>query len=473
MAITTNAPYGVELEVMPLEAFGGVGGHRLKPIPGSLQLHGGSAKKWIAPVIAIAAVVAAPVVVPALATAIGTSFSVGVAASYAASGAIYGAAAGALGSAASGGDVLKSALIGGAIGGVGGYLGAPAEVANTATTTSAAAGGLGPTTQAAASGQMVGGATVATGAPAGAGLSTGFQSTADIAKQVAAGTAAPSFISPVSTAGTAGVGAQLSGTTNIAGSGVPSVMVNAPQITPQALGAGTGAGLGPTNAALAAGKMVGGAPVAPPEQNFFQKVGTELTNRVTDPKMAAELVLRGATQLAGGAMVGSGLTDEQQQLVDMQMAELQQLKQTNEAAYKQRLEAASALLGEVDYFDPEYFGLQRARQQQTAGAQAKRAGLRGLTGEERRAEARRYDIATGRDVGTAYDQGYVTGLQGRLQTQQAGLSALPMPSQYAAASYGGLSNTLADAERQRAEQARATGQLFGGLTGYSSSRSMG
>ena len=45
MSITNNVPYGFELAAMPEEAFGGVGNYRLKPIPGSLQLHGGGAKK--------------------------------------------------------------------------------------------------------------------------------------------------------------------------------------------------------------------------------------------------------------------------------------------------------------------------------------------------------------------------------------------------------------------------------------------
>jgi hypothetical protein len=187
-------------------------------------------------------------------------------------------------------------------------------------------------------------------------------------------------------------------------------------------------------------------------------------NRVTDPEMAADITLRAAGQLAGSALAGSGMSAEQQELVDMQMAELQQLREQNQEAFNQRLEAATALLGDARYFDPEYFGLQRARRQQTAGAQARRAGLRGLSGERRRAEARRYDLATARDVGTAYDQGFLTGAQGRLQTQQAGLSALPMPGQFATA-YGDLGKTLAGAEQQRLRAADLTGEgsLFSGL----------
>jgi hypothetical protein len=154
------------------------------------------------------------------------------------------------------------------------------------------------------------------------------------------------------------------------------------------------------------------------------------------------------------------------------MAELQNLQQTNEAAFKQKLEAAQSLLGESRYFDPEYFGLQRARQQQTAGAQAKRESTRGTTGEQRRAEERRFDIATGRNVGTAFDQGYLTGVQGRIGAQTAGLGQLPMPSAYRT-DYSGMASTLASNEEQRLAAAQQVGSLFGGLTGYGSSRSQG
>ncbi len=37
MSITTRAPYGLELEYMPLDAFGGAGPHKLNPIAYSLD----------------------------------------------------------------------------------------------------------------------------------------------------------------------------------------------------------------------------------------------------------------------------------------------------------------------------------------------------------------------------------------------------------------------------------------------------
>jgi hypothetical protein len=479
MSITTRVPYGFELEAMPIEAFGGVGKFKRTPIASSLQgmnLHGGGAGKFIAPVIGIAAAVIAPYAIPAIAGAFAASTTIGVIASTAAAGAMYGAAAGALTGMISGGDVGRSVLMGGAIGGVaggiGGYMNAPAS----ATTIGAGstAGGAGATSFPVDMSSSV------TSAPLGGTLPTGLGPT----NAAAAGL-------------NTGLGAQLSGGVNTApgqglsGSMTPSVQQLASQAssaTPSGFaaptttaaaptfGATTPTGLGPTNVAAASGQMAtGAAGTAAPQTGFvagLKNVGGAIADRFTDPKMLADLTLRAAGQMAGSYATGSGLSDEQQQLVDMQMAELQQLQTQNQAAFKQRLEAAQGLLGDAKYFDPEYFGLQRARQQQTAGAQAKAAGLRGTTGEQRQAEARRYDLATGRNTGTAYDQGYLTGVQGNLQTQQAGLSAMPMPSQYAV-NYGTTDATLRQNEQQRLAQANQVGNLFGGLTGYSSARSTG
>jgi hypothetical protein len=455
MSITNNVPYGFELEAMPLGAFGGVGGHRLKPIPGSLQLHGGGFKKAIVPILAITAAVVAPYAIPALAGAIGASASIGVAASYAAAGAIYGATAGALTSAIGGGNIGQGALIGGALGGVGGYLAAPAAAAAPAAGAAPALGTVASTAPAAAP-------TAATGIGG-----TGLASTTDIARQVATGAPA---VGLSTTGAPATLGTQLSGA-GIAGTSIPSVSVAAPTIG--TLGGTVPTGLGPTVAAGSAGQMVGGA--VAPETGFvagLKDVGSKVAGRFTDPQMLADITLRAAGQLAGSAIAGSGLSAEQQQLVDAQMAELQNLQQTNKAAFNQKLEAAQALLGESRYFDPEYFGLQRARQQQTAGAVAKREGTRGATGEQRRAEERRYDIATGRNVGTAFDQGYLTGVQGRIGAQTAGLSQLPMPSAYRT-DYTGMATTLRANEEQRLASAQQVGNLFGDVAGYGRSRSQG
>ena len=473
MSITTNVPYGFELDAMPLDAFGGVGGHRLKPIPGLLRMHelqlhgGGRGRRVVGAVVGVVAAFTIPFAIPAVVAAVGASTAVASALVGAATGAVIGAADGAAAAAISGSNIGRGALIGGVggavTGGVSGYFAAPtAPTAPTATT-----------------------ATTATGTGIGR---TGIQSVM-VAPPTAPtfGATAPTGLGPtagVALPGTSNIGATLSGgatgATGIAGTGIQSVMATAP--TAATFGGTAPTGLGPTVAAGQAGRLATSAIAgtqAASDPSFLSRLGTGISNtaskigdRLTNPENLADITLRAAGQLAGSAIAGDGLSEQQQQLVDAQMTELQQLQQTNQAAFTERLEAAQALLGESRYFDPEYFGLQRARQQQTTGAQAKREGTRGTTGEQRRAEERRFDIATGRNVGTAFDQGYLTGVQGRLQTQQAGLNALPMPNQYATG-YGALTGTLSNAERQRLAAAEQVGNLFGGLTGMSQSRSQG
>jgi hypothetical protein len=172
--------------------------------------------------------------------------------------------------------------------------------------------------------------------------------------------------------------------------------------------------------------------------------------------------------LAGSALAGSGLSSEEEALLSQQTEELRQLQKTNQALFNQRLEQAQSLVGESKYFDPEYFGLQSARRAQTAGAVAKRAGLRGMTGDQRASEGRRFDIESGRRTGTAYDTGFRTGVQGRSQAMQTGLAQ--MPTSGPSVNYSGLQNAYsARATRQRDTQADI-GDLFGSLTSKPRSR---
>jgi hypothetical protein len=143
---------------------------------------------------------------------------------------------------------------------------------------------------------------------------------------------------------------------------------------------------------------------------------------------------------------------------------LRTLQQTNAGLFAQRLEQAQNLMGESKYFDPEYFGLQRARRAQTAAAKAKRAGLRGLEGAGRAAEARRFDLATARDVGTSFDQGYLTGVGGRLQTMQAGMQMMPTAYPSSMGEYTNLRGAYTAADERRQREVGGVQRLFGSLT---------
>jgi ribosomal protein S9 len=236
----------------------------------------------------------------------------------------------------------------------------------------------------------------------------------------------------------------------------------------------TGVGLQmPAGAGTATPAAAGAA--AP--QTFAQalsKVPGAIAEKFTDPKALADMTLRAAGQLAGAALAGSGLSDQEQALLNAQTEELRTLQQTNADLFRQKLEQAQGVIGESRYFDPEYFGLQRARQAQLAGARAKRKGLRGLEGQQRAAEARRFDLATGRDVGTAYDVGFGTGVQGRLQTMQsgmAGLQGLTYPS--TSAERRNIYDVYSGAAERQQQRQQQIGSLFGSLTGEQKAKKKG
>jgi len=164
------------------------------------------------------------------------------------------------------------------------------------------------------------------------------------------------------------------------------------------------------------------------------------------------------------------MSDQEKQLLQAQTDELRALQVSNKALFDQKLQAAQDLIGESKYFDPEYFGLQRARKAQLAGAKAKRAGLRGLEGSRRASEERRFDLATGRDTGTAFDQGFGTGAEGRLRTMQAGLTAMPGTQTGYGSDYKNIYDQYAAADRRSTERAKGIGDLFGSFVGTSKAR---
>jgi hypothetical protein len=197
----------------------------------------------------------------------------------------------------------------------------------------------------------------------------------------------------------------------------------------------------------------------------LKAVPQTIAARFSDPNALADLTLRAAGQLAGSALAGDGLSGEERSLLDAQTEELRELQKNNVALFNERIEQARGLIGEAKYFDPEYFGLQRARRTQIAGATAKRAGLRGLEGRRRTAEGRRYDLGTARDTGTAFDQGFGAGVQGRLATTQAGLNMFPTSYPSSLSGYEGLSRAYSVADARKQQTQRQIGSLFGSLTG--------
>jgi hypothetical protein len=380
--------------------------------------------KGVKTVLSVAAAIAIPFAAPMIAGSAalaGITSSIGMTASSALVGAGLGAARGAV----LGEDVGRSALMGGIGGGVSGYMQAPA----------AAPANVGP------AGYVPGGTTGAFGpspyAPVDAAGAFPFTNAALPEATGAFGSMTPEAAGTFGSAGYTPGGL----------SGAFGTPVAAPAPVPALPSAGLQMG-------ASAGAGAGGSP-----QTFSEA----LRAKFTDPSRQADLVLRAAGQLAGSALAGSGLSSEEQALLNAQTDELRQLQQSNQALFNQRLEQAQNLIGESKYFDPEYFGLQRARQAQVRGGLAMREGTRGLTGDKLTAETRRYALATGRNTGTAFDTGFQSAIGPRIQTQQAGLAGLSGQFPSSASDFGAIRGVYRDAASQRATNRAGIADLFGPL----------
>lgn len=490
MSITTRAPYGAELEYMPSEAF------QLNPIARvfgeQLDLHGGGggAKGAVKKIAAVAVAVAIPYAAPIVASSIGLSTAIGATAGAGLVGAGMGAGLAKL----TGGNVGQGALMGGIGGGLSGYASAPTPTsAPTTITQQAAMGGYGgggygtvatggmaipgvaPTAGLTAAPETLG-QTYGTMGMQQAGITPGYSPTfttaptqtfaniagTDVNAAAGAYGTAPTTAAPI----TAGIN---QGQLAAYGTLGPQATATAPEFSYAGLGAAPSAA--PTTVAGTTAGAVGTQPKTFMEA--LSQVPANIKARFSDPKALADLTLKAAGQLAGSYAAGPGMTPEEQKLLDAQVQELKDLQQSNQALFNQRLEQAQGLIGESKYFDPEYFGLQRARKAQVAAGRAKRAGLRGLTGTAREAESRRFDLAAGRDVGTAYDVGYGQGVSGRLQTQQAGMSMMPQAYPTSGSEFANIGRAYEAASTRRRQTTGDIGDLFGSFTGAGLATSRG
>jgi hypothetical protein len=494
---------------------------------------GGGLKAVVGLVAAVAIPFAAPAIVGAMAssTAIAAAMPALTAALSTTAGAVVGSAIvgaglGAVSAKVTGGDVGRGALFGAIGGGIGGYSQAgniTAQGANvgTGSTTLANAGtpalATTPTANAVVtnvgsgtgywspelgafvdpmSGSTIAAQNIAYGGTINSSLasqlssgSVGAQGLADAIN--ASGTLAvntPGAIGGSAGAFGAGGGMYYDPTTAVAGS-APSYAQAGLQVTPAMEQAAA-------NAAVQSGQMVNTAATATtPAQTVAAPAGgttaaaggataaapttftQALKQKFTDPRAQADLFLRAAGQLAGSAIAGDGLSDEEKALLNQQTAELRQLRETNQDLFNQRLQEAQSMIGESKYFDPAYFGMQSQRAVQTAGARAKREAL-GKFGPQRAglrsAEERRFDLGISTGGQTAYLQGADSAQQNKLRTQAAGLSVLPTSGNATSLQYGSYIGGLYDAaDRRRRQAAGDIGDLFGSFTGADKAASTG
>jgi len=500
--MASYAPYGAELEFMPIEAFGG----RMKPMASAISNMGMTYHKGgLGAILGIVASIAIPFAAPAIAQSIGLSAALGNTLGSAVVGLGLGAAKGAV----LGEDIFKSGLMGAIGGGLAGYS-APVSSGSGITAGGAAGAGTGATLSSGGAGLGLGGANFM-GAPVSGAI--GFQggagalgaitpaSLAPYAGGVSGGAAASGLGSALSNVGNvAGDAAAAASNTGMASAGytpgsadywaqgrVPTTSTAGLSTTPSQMPVDV-AGATPVSTSAPVSTAGGfripdtySASMQPvslggqPQPGVLERVGTSLktaaTNAaqsITDPKRLADFALRAAGNLAGNALAGSGLSPEEQAFLDEQTKELRQLKDTNYALFQQRLQAAQDLLGQARYFDPNYYGLQSANRAQIAVARQKEEALSQLPQRStglRESTARRFNIESGRRTGTAYDVGFGTGMENQTRLTQAGLSQMPQsaPQIYTSGVGQAYSSTLANAEQRRQAEVDDYNKMFGNM----------
>lgn len=228
----------------------------------------------------------------------------------------------------------------------------------------------------------------------------------------------------------------------------------------------TGAASGAAGPLATAGSTGGAA--ASGGQTFLSGIKQGL-GEVFTPKN----IVQAGLQLGSSALAGSGMSGAERRAFAAQEAEARRVADMSRATDQMRFDEATKMLNDARYFDPEYMGLQSARKEQQRGAIGKAEALRGMSGSERIAEARRRDLGTSRNVGTAYDVGYGAGVEGRLKTRGAGLANLPTGNTAGLDALGKLQNAYGTADERRRQRAAEIGTLFGGFTGRTQAGSKG
>lgn len=177
-------------------------------------------------------------------------------------------------------------------------------------------------------------------------------------------------------------------------------------------------------------------------------------------------LIQGGVNLAGMA-VSQLAGNPQQEIADKYAAELAALKKTDQAAYEAKKKEVEGLIANAKAMDPGYFGQQQANAAKIAGTRGlvesfRETPLVGLRSPEfTAAETRRANIGIGQNVGTAYDQGYSTGLTARQSALSSAINQMPnAPSRYLD-SLRTLAGLQTSAGQYGAQSAQGYGNLFG------------
>jgi hypothetical protein len=382
--------------------------------------HGGGVKKVIAVVAAVAIPIAAPIIASSIAasTVLGATVSAAMATTAGAvvSSAIVGAGLGAITAKVTGGDVKAGAISGLIGGGIGGY------------TASAKPGMFGNPTQTQVANQSNVFSGNAVRAPGADGSVVNANLTTDAALSNQGGATLQN--------------ASFSGAKTVADAGV--ALSN--QAAPEGFVATMKAGL--------------------------SDAGGKIMDRLTNPETLANAALQVGGAVAAEAIVGTpDASPETQAAIEQYKAELETLKQRDEAAFNQKLDAAKQYMVQAGYYDPNYFGLQSANRAAIAEGRKlrefeRKAGLR--TGGVSSGDRRRAALSGGANVQSAFDRGFLQGVNLQNQATATGVGLIPNAPTGAATAQLGLANFYAgqDAQEQAAANAKKSNiqKFFGAFS---------
>ena len=211
-------------------------------------------------------------------------------------------------------------------------------------------------------------------------------------------------------------------------------------------------------------------------KTFLEKlseVPSTIVDKVTNPDTLANMTLMAGGQLLATALIPPGsmpeLSAEEQQVMDQYKQELAVLKETNEAAFNAKMDAAKQYLVQAGYFSPEYFGLQAANKAAIESERKMReyrrtAGLTDFRSTGRNAaEERRFALDSARNVQSAYDTGFQKGMTAKDAALKTGYGMIPGADATYANALANLGNMYSARRGEADKQRENITSFFGRL----------
>ena len=211
-------------------------------------------------------------------------------------------------------------------------------------------------------------------------------------------------------------------------------------------------------------------------KTFLEKlseVPSTIVDKVTNPDTLANMTLMAGGQLLATALIPPGsmpeLSAEEQQVMDQYKQELAVLKETNEAAFNAKMDAAKQYLVQAGYFSPEYFGLQAANKAAIESERKMReyrrtAGLTDFRSTGRNAaEERRFALDSARNVQSAYDTGFQKGMTSKDAALKTGYGMIPKADATYANALANLGNMYSARRGEADKQRENITSFFGRL----------